>query len=102
MEVAHLFDYFLDKFLMLNQIFAPQMVDTRFVPIDEVMDLLGQSIIIGDVDDQIGKHLNGFVIFQAVFNGFDTGRTVPKDHWNPQNGGLFLGQAHHHVLNLDL
>lgn len=40
-----------DELLMLDKVTAPQMIDSRFVPVDQVMDLLGKPIVVGHIDD---------------------------------------------------
>lgn len=98
---AHTLDYLIDEFFMMDKVRAPQMKNARFVPVDEVMDLLGEPIIIGNVDDEIGKHLNRLLVLQLGFDFLDPGRCISKDHGYPKYGGLVLGHAHQHVFNLD-
>ncbi len=91
MEVPHLLDDFLDKLLMLNQILAPQMENTCFIPVDEVVDLLGQPVVVGYVYDEVGEYFDGLIGFQMHFDFLYPGRGISKDHGHPQDSSLFLG-----------
>src|SRR5690606_32369333 len=78
--IAHALDQFLDELLMLDQIAAAQMEDARQVPVDQVMDLLGQPVVVGHVDDQVWEDLDSLVAVQLGLYFPDSGGIVPKDH----------------------
>ena len=99
MVISQMLDDLLDEFLVLDEVATAQMVNARFVPIDEVMDLLCKPIVVGHVDNQIGKYLYGFLVLDVFLDFLDSWRGVAKDHRNPQNSCFFLGQPHHHVLD---
>src|SRR5690606_23756481 len=95
--IAHALNQLLDELLMLDQIDAPQMEDSRPVPVDQVMDLLGQPIVIGNIDDQIGKYLYGLILVQERLYFPDPRGTVPKDHGNPYDGRTRHGLPHDQI-----
>lgn len=101
MVIPQVPDDLFDEFLVLYEVATAQVKDARFVPVDQVVYLLGEPIVIGNVDDQVGKHLDRFFVFDTFFDFLDPGRGISKDHGYAQNCGLFLGQPHHHILDLD-
>lgn len=100
MVVAHTLNDILYKFFMLDEIVAAQMKDSCSVPVDEVVELLGKPIIIGNIDDEVGEDLNRLVVVQVGLYLPDPWRFIAKDHGNPKYGGLLFGQPHHHVFYL--
>src|SRR5690606_36961988 len=53
-----------------------------------------------DIDDQIGKYLNGLILLQMRLYFPDPWGIVSKDHGYPEYGRLSFGLAHQHVLDL--
>ena len=72
-----------DELLMLDKVTAPQMIDSRLVPVYQVMDLLGKPIVVGHIDDQVGKYLNRFIVFNMFLDFPNSGRSIAKDHGHP-------------------
>lgn len=100
MVIAHALDDIFYEFLVLDKVAAAQMENSGLVPVDEVMDLLGEPVVIRYIDDEVGKDFNGLVTVQKGLDFPHPRRFVPKDHRDPQYGRFFLGQPHHHVLDL--
>ena len=84
---------------MLDKVTAPQMIDSRFVPVDEVMDLLGEPIVVGHIDDKVREHLDRLFVFNTFFDFLDSWGGIPKYHGDPQDCRFLLWQPHHHVLD---
>ncbi len=59
---AHTLDYLIDEFFMMDKVRAPQMKNARFVSVDKVVYLLGKPIIIGNIDDKVGKYFYWFLV----------------------------------------
>lgn len=72
-----------NEFLVLDEVVTAQMEDARFVPVDEVMDLLGKPIVVGNINDQVRKHLYGLFAVQMLLELLYPGRSVSKNHRDP-------------------
>ena len=82
MIISQMLNHIFDEFLMLDKVAAPQMKDACFVPVDQVMDLLGKPIIIRHIDDEVREHLNGFLVRYVFFDFLDSGGRITKNHGN--------------------
>ena len=83
MVIAHSSDHFFNELFVLDEVLAAQVKYPRSISVDEIMDLLGQAIIIGHVDNQVWKHFNGFFLLQGFLDFPYSGGGVAKYHGHP-------------------
>ena len=69
-----------DEIIVVYQILATQMVDTAFITIDEVVDLLSELIVMGHIYDKVRKNLDSLVFPNGRFDLFDPGGGIPENH----------------------
>lgn len=72
-----------DKILMVHQVMASQVIDTIFVMVYDVMDLLCEFVIIGNIYDEVWKYFNRFIVPYKLFHFLDPWRSVSKYHGDP-------------------
>lgn len=86
----------------MHKVLTPQVVDPMEILVDQVMNLLGKPVIIGNVHHELRKDFHGFILPHSSFDIPDPGGRIAKDHRETKDEEFFCRQPHEHVFNTDL